>query len=81
MTNRGKVWSFFRGLIIESNNFASEVKVIQGLKRIRLDAWRGKMGINDPITNRVSSKIFFNLTIDTNNFAFEVKVILGFKTA
>ena len=32
MTNRVKVWKYFQGLTIETNNFASEVKVILGLE-------------------------------------------------
>ena len=32
MTNRVKVWKFFYGLIIETSNFAFEVKVILGLE-------------------------------------------------
>ena len=36
-TNRGKVWKYFQGLTIETNNFAFEVKVILGLESTRPD--------------------------------------------
>ena len=32
MTNRVKVWKYVKGLTIETNNFAFEVKVILGLE-------------------------------------------------
>ena len=32
MSNRVKVWKYFQGLTIETNNFAFEVKVILGLE-------------------------------------------------
>ena len=37
MTYKGKVWIYFQGLNIETNNFAFEFKVILGLGITRPD--------------------------------------------
>ena len=37
MTNKVEVWKYFQGLIIETSNFAFEVKVILGLESTCLD--------------------------------------------
>ena len=39
MANRVKVKKYFKGLIIETNNFAFEVKVILGLESTCPDGW------------------------------------------
>ena len=48
MTNRVKVRSCFSGLNIENNNFAFEVKVIQGVESTCPDGQGDKIGLNDP---------------------------------
>ena len=69
------------GLIIETNNFAFEVKVILGLESTCQDAQGAKIGLNETRKNRVKVwRYLFGLTIDTNNFAFEVKVILSLES-
>ena len=53
MTNRVKVWKYFRGLFIAPNNFAFEVEAIPVLESFHLKNWMGKIGLNGPMTNRV----------------------------
>ena len=48
MTNRVKVWKYFQGLTIKTNNFAFEVKHILSLESTRLDGYGAKIGINGP---------------------------------
>ena len=48
MTNRVKVWKYFQGLTIETNNFASEVNFKLGLESTRLDGYGAKTGFNSP---------------------------------
>ena len=48
MINRDKVWNFFWGLSIETNNFAFEVKFILGMESTYPDGYRDKIGLNDP---------------------------------
>ena len=37
MTNRAKVWKYFQGLTIDTNNYAFEVKVILSLESTYTD--------------------------------------------
>ena len=46
ITNRIKVLKHLLGLIIETNNFAFEVKVILGLESTCQDAQGAKIGLN-----------------------------------
>ena len=46
MTNRVKVWKYFWGLFIGTNNFAFEVKATLGLECNYLESWVAKMGLN-----------------------------------
>ena len=48
MTNRVKVWKYFQGLTIETNNYAFEVKFIPCLESTRLDGYGAKIGLNGP---------------------------------
>ena len=64
-----------------ANNFTFKVKVILGLESTCPDGSVVKIGLNDPMTNRVQVwKYFQGLTIKTNNFAFEFKVILDIES-
>ena len=53
VTNRVKVWKYFEGLTIVTNNFAFEIKDMQGLESTRLGYQGPKIGLNGPMTNRV----------------------------
>ena len=53
MTNRVKVWKYFLGLVIATNNFAFNVKATLGLEGTYLENWVAKIGLNGSITNRV----------------------------
>ena len=53
LTNRIKVWRYFKVLAIEANDFAFVIKVLLGLERTCPGCWMGKIGVNDPMTNRV----------------------------
>ena len=53
MTNRVKVWKYFWGLFIATNNFAFEVEAILVLESTHLESWVAKIGLNGPMTNRV----------------------------
>ena len=46
MTNRVKVWKYFQGLTIETNNFAFEVKLKLGLESTRLDGYGAKIRLD-----------------------------------
>ena len=48
VTNRVKVLRHFYGLTTETNNFASDVKVILGLESIRIYGLVAKIGLNGP---------------------------------
>ena len=48
MTNRVKVWKYFWGLAIETNNFAFEANVISGLESTHPDSYEAKIGLNGP---------------------------------
>ena len=48
MTNRDKVKKYFWGLIIATNNFAFEVKVIVGFENIYSDTEAALIGLNGP---------------------------------
>ena len=48
VTNRVKVLRHFYGLTTETNNFASDVKVILGLESTSTDGQVTKIGLNDP---------------------------------
>ena len=48
MANRVKVWKYVKGLTIETNNFAFEVKFILSLESSRLDGKGAKIGLNGP---------------------------------
>ena len=47
-TNRVKVWKFFWGLFIATNNFAFEVEAILVLESTHLDSGVDKIGLNGP---------------------------------
>ena len=66
LTNRVKVRIYFYGLTIEINNFAFEVKVIQGLESILLGGWLAE--ICKTITNSASAKaeVEARLSLATN---------------
>ena len=53
MANRVKVWKYFQGQTIETNNFAFEAKVILGLERTCADEGKAKIGLSGSMTNRV----------------------------
>ena len=53
MTNRVKVWKYFWGLFIATNNFAFEVQAILVLESTHLESCVAKIGSNGPMTNRV----------------------------
>ena len=55
----------FWGLLIETSNFAFEVKDILGLESTHLECQVAIIGLNGP---------------QTNNFAFEVKATLGLES-
>ena len=46
MINRVRVWKYFQGLTIETNNFASEVKSILGLEITWPDGFVAEIGFN-----------------------------------
>ena len=48
MTNRVKVWKFFGGQFIVTNNFAFEVEAILVLGSTHLENWVAKIGLNGP---------------------------------
>ena len=48
MKNRVKVWKYFWGLFIVTNNFAFEVEAILVLESTHLESWVAKIGLNDP---------------------------------
>ena len=48
MTNRVKVENYFWGLLMATNNFAFEVKDIQGLESTHLVSRVAKKGLNGP---------------------------------
>ena len=48
MTNRVNVENCFWGLLIETSNFAFEVKDILGLESTHLESQVAKMGLNGP---------------------------------
>ena len=48
ITNRVKVWKYFSGLTIDTNNFAFEVQVILSLENTYSDALGAKIVLNDP---------------------------------
>ena len=48
MTNRVKVWKYFWGLFIATNNFAFEVEAILVLESTHLESWVAKIGLNGP---------------------------------
>ena len=47
------------GLIIATNNFAFEVKAALGLKSTHFESQVAKIGLNDPMNNRVKVKNIF----------------------
>lgn len=53
MTNWVMVWKYFKGLTIMTNNYTYKVKVKPGFKSTHLDGLVVKIGLNDPITDRV----------------------------
>ena len=53
MTNRVKVWKYFWGLFIATNNFAFEVEAILVLESTHLESRVAKIGLNGPMNNRV----------------------------
>ena len=48
MTNRGKAWRIFYGLIIDANNYAFEVNIVLGFKSPNTDGMVAKIRLNDP---------------------------------
>ena len=48
MTNKVKVWRFFFGLTMETNNSTFEVKLIIGLESTRQDSYKAKIVLNGP---------------------------------
>ena len=48
ITNRVKVWKYFSGLSIDTNNFAFEVQVILSLESNYPEGSGAKIGLNDP---------------------------------
>ena len=48
LTNRVKVLEYFWGLLIATNNFAFEIKVILGLESTHLEIRVAKIGLNGP---------------------------------
>ena len=48
MTNRFKVWKYFWGLFIATNNFVFEVEAILVLESTHLESWVAKIGLNGP---------------------------------
>ena len=48
MTNRDKVWQYFQGQTIETDNFAFDVKVILGLESTCADGLGAEIGLNGP---------------------------------
>ena len=81
MANRVNVWKYVKGLTIETNNFAFEVKAILGFESTCPDNYGAKIRINNPMNNRVKVwKYIQGLTIETTNLYFEVKVILGLES-
>ena len=52
-TSKAMVLKHLLGLIIETNNFAFEVKVILGLESTCQDAQGAKIGLNETSKNRV----------------------------
>ena len=75
MANRVKVWKYFKGLIIETNNFYFVVQVVIGLENTYPDGWGAKIELNGPMFNRVKVwRYVYGLNIETNNFHFGVKV-------
>ena len=59
MANRVKVWKYFQGLTIETNNFSFDAKVIIGLESTYPDGLGAKIGLNGPMTNRVEVWKYF----------------------
>ena len=67
--------------MIETNNFAFQVKVILGLESTCPDDQGAKIGLNGPKYKQSKGmEIFQGLLIETSDFAFEVKVILGLES-
>ena len=67
---------YCQGLTIETNIFASEIKIILGLKSSHPGYQVVEIGLNGPVANRVKFwKYFYGLIIERNNFYFVVKVI------
>ena len=49
MTHRVKVYKYFRGLVIASNNFVFGVKAILGFESTHLESQVAKIELNDPL--------------------------------
>ena len=64
MTNKVKVWKYFQGLTIETNNFAFQVKVILGLLTIETNnfAFEAKviLGLESTCSDGYGAKIGLN---------------------
>ena len=48
ITNRVKVYKYFWGLLMATNNFAFEVRAILGLESTNLEIRVAKIGLNGP---------------------------------